>query len=156
MPPGVDPAVLGDIASKAAAGLGIPIPPPGTPATSGDPLETTLKANAARYAAGFTPAGPVGKAKLSQGQHAGMNVNMVQGKCYVVLGAGGPGVTQLGLHVLFPAAPPNAVMASDTAHGAQPVIGDGKPLCPPTAAAVRIDTEAVQGGGDVAVQVWQK
>lgn len=156
MPPGVDPAVLGDIASKAAAGLGIPVPAAGTPPVAGDPLEATIKAQAAKYAAGFTPAGPVGKAKLNQGQHAGMNINMAQGKCYVVLGAGGAGVTRLGLHVLFPATPPNAVMASDTAHGAQPVIGEGKPLCPPAAAAVRVDTELMQGGGDVAVQVWQK
>jgi hypothetical protein len=156
MPPGVDPAVLGDIASKAAAGLGIPVPAAGTPPVAGDPLEATIKAQAAKYAVGFSAAGPVGKAKLSQGQHAGMNINMVQGKCYVVLGAGGAGVTQLGLHVLFPATPPNAVMASDTAHGAQPVIGDGKPLCPPAAASVRVDTELMQGAGDVAVQVWQK
>lgn len=157
MPPGVDPAVLGDIASKAAAGLGIPVPAPGTPPVAGDPLDATIRAQAAKYAAGYTAAGPIGKApKLNQGQHAGMNINMVQGKCYVVLGAGGAGVTQLGLHVLFPATPPNAVMASDTAHGALPVIGDGKPLCPPAAASVRVDAELMQGSGDVAVQVWQK
>jgi hypothetical protein len=85
-----------------------------------------------------------------------MNVSMESGKCYVVLGAGGTGVTQLGLHLLFPAAPPNAVMASDTNHGANPVLGDGKPLCPPSTAQVRVDAVVMQGAGDVAVQVWQK
>ena len=47
-------------------------------------------------------------------------------------------------------------MASDSAHGNAPVLGEGKPLCPPVKSAVRVDTVPLQGGGDVAVQVWVK
>jgi hypothetical protein len=125
-------------------------------AAAGDPLAAKIAANAAKYAPGFQPASAIGRAKLKTGEHAGMNFDMEAGKCYVVLGAGGPGVTQVGLFVLFPAAPPNAVMASDTAHGAEPVIGEGKPLCPPVKASVRVDTSPTAGTGDVAVQVWSK
>jgi len=150
--PGFDPNVLADIAK----GMGIPLPA-GTPtAASGDPLDAALKASAAKYAPGMTALSPVGRAKLKQGEHAGMNFDMEQGKCYVVLGVGGPGVTQVGLNLLFPAAPPQAIMASDTTHGASPVLGEGKPLCPPIKSSVRVDTVIMAGAGDVAVQVWGK
>ena len=74
----------------------------------------------------------------------------------VILGAGGAGVTQLALNVLFPAVPPQAIMATDSAHGSRPVIGDAKPLCPPAKTTVRVDTVPLLGSGDVAVQVWGK
>jgi hypothetical protein len=153
--PSVDPAVLADIMAKAGAALGLPATG-GVPGVPGDPLEAALKANAAKTAPGFTPASAVGRAKLKQGEHAGMNVDLEQGKCYVVVGAGGAGVTQVGLAMLFPAAPPNAVMASDTAHGNAPVIGEGKPLCPPMKASVRVDVVPLQGAGDVGVQLYVK
>ena len=152
--PSVDPAVLADIMAKAGAALGLPAAAGG--GVPGDPLEAALRANAAKTAPGFSPASAVGRAKLKQGEHAGMNVDLDQGKCYVVVGAGGPGVTQVGLAMLFPAAPPNAVMASDTAHGASPVIGEGKPLCPPMKASVRVDVVPLQGSGDVGVQLYVK
>ena len=153
---GIDPNVLADILNKAAGAIGVQVPSTGTAGNPGDPLEAAIKLNAAKFAPGFVPASPVGRAKLKTGEHAGMNADMEQGKCYMVFGAGGAGVTQLGLHVLFPAAPPNAVMASDTAHGAQPVLTEGKPLCPPLKSTVRVDTAPIAGGGDVAVQVWVK
>ena len=152
--PSIDPAVVADVLAKAAAAMGMPTA--GTGAAAGDPLAAKIAANAAKYAPGFQPASAIGRAKLKTGEHAGMNFDMEAGKCYVVLGAGGAGVTQVGLFVLFPAAPPNAVMASDTAHGAEPVIGEGKPLCPPGKASVRVDTSPTAGTGDVAVQVWAK
>ena len=85
-----------------------------------------------------------------------MNVDMEAGKCYVVLGAAGAGVTQLGLYIMFPAVPPNAVLASDTAHGTSPVIGDPRPLCPPAKSSVRVNAAMITGTGDAAVQVFVK
>ena len=40
--------------------------------------------------------------------------------------------------------------------GASPVLGEGKPLCPPVKSSIRVDTVIMQGAGDVAVQVWSK
>ncbi|GAC1599192.1 MAG: hypothetical protein NVS3B20_21090 [Polyangiales bacterium] len=155
--PGFDPNIMAEIAKKAAE-MGFPLPamPASVGAPASDPLDAMLKASAAKYAPGFSAASPLGRAKLKTGEHAGMNFDMEQGKCYVVLGAAGGGVSQLGLHLLFPAVPPQAIMASDTAHGAAPVIGEGKPLCPPIRSSVRVDTVIIQGAGDVAVQVWSK
>lgn len=151
--PGISP----DFLTKVAGGLGLPIPT-GNPGAkpAGNPLDNMLAQNAARVAPGFTAATPVGRANLKVGEHAGMNVEMKQGKCYVLLAVGNQGVTQLGLHMLFPATPPNAVLASDTSHGNQPVIGEGKPLCPPVNSNVRVDTVIMAGQGEVAVQVWHK
>jgi hypothetical protein len=155
--PGLDPNVVAEWAKKAQE-MGIPIPAGGgtTPA-AGDPIEAQLKASAAKNAPGFAPASPIGRATLKTGEHAGMNFNMLQGKCYVVLATGGPGVTQLGLHLLFPATPPNAAIASDASATTNPVLGGGgKPLCPPVASSVRVDTVITSGAGNVGVQVWVK
>jgi hypothetical protein len=154
--PGIDPNVVADWAKKAGE-MGLPIPggtPAGTP--GGDPIEAAIKANAAKNAPGFTPASSIGRATLKTGEHAGMNFTMLQGKCYVVFGAGATGITQLGLNLLFPATPPNAAIASDTGNGANPVLGAGKPLCPPVQSAVRVDAVAMGGAGNVGVQVYVK
>lgn len=155
--PGIDPNLVAEWAKKAQE-MGLPFPGGAAPTpAAGDPIEAALKASAAKNAPGFTAASPIGRAKLKQGEHAGMNFTMQQGKCYVVLGAAGAGVTQLGLHLLFPAAPPNAAIASDTSATVTPVLGGGgKPLCPPAAASVRVDTVPTGGAGDVGVQVWVK
>ncbi len=156
MPPGgIDPNVVADVLAKAGAAIGIPAA--GGAAVPGDTLQTTINASAAKNAPGFAAVSPVGRATLKNGEHGGMNFDMEAGKCYVVLGAGGPGVTQLGLHMLFPITPPNAVLASDTAHGNAPFLGgDGKPLCPPVKSSVRLDVVPMAGAGQVAVQVWSK
>lgn len=156
MPPGgVDPNVVADVLAKAGAAMGIPAA--GGVAAPGDVLQTTINASAAKNAPGMTAVSPIGRATLKNGEHGGMNFDMEAGKCYVVLGAGGAGVTQLGLHMLFPVTPPNAILASDTAHGNAPVLGgDGKPLCPPVKSSVRLDVVPMAGAGQVAVQVWSK
>lgn len=155
--PGLDPNVVAEWAKKAQE-MGIPIPSGGVGApAAGDPIEAALKASAAKNAPGFAPASPIGRAALKTGEHAGMNFNMQQGKCYVVLASAGPGVTQLGLHLLFPATPPNAAIASDTSATTSPVLGGGgKPLCPPVASSVRVDAVITSGAGNVGVQVWVK
>ncbi|MGZ3449746.1 MAG: hypothetical protein ACXWUG_24880 [Polyangiales bacterium] len=154
--PGFDPNVVADWAKKAGE-MGFPIPG-GVPAATpgGDPIEAAIKANAAKNAPGFAPASSIGRATLKTGEHAGMNFTMQQGKCYVVFGAGATGVTQLGLNLLFPATPPNAAIASDTGNGANPVLGAGKPLCPPVQSPVRVDAVAMAGAGNVGVQVYVK
>ncbi|MFI5301398.1 MAG: hypothetical protein ACHREM_25205 [Polyangiales bacterium] len=158
LPPGLDPTIVDQFARRAAE-LGLPLPPapaptPATPAV--DPIDATLKASAAKYASGYAPATPVGRAKLKQGEQAGMNVEMEAGKCYVVIGAAAAGVTQLGLFVMVPATAPYAVMASDTAHGTAPYIGDGRTLCPPAKTSVRVNAAMMAGTGDAAVQVFVK
>lgn len=155
--PGLDPNVVAEWAKKAQE-MGLPIPAGGVPTpAAGDPIDAALKASAAKHGPGFTAASPIGRATLKQGEHAGMNFNMLQGKCYIVLAAAGPGVNQLGLHLLFPATPPNAAIASDTSNTNAPVLGGGgKPLCPPVASSVRIDAVVTNGAGNVGVQVWVK
>jgi hypothetical protein len=143
-----------------AKGIGLQIPGgavPGATPAAGDPIDAGLKANAAKNAPGYTAASAIGRATLKQGEHAGMNFTMQQGKCYVVLGASAAGVNQLGLHLLYPATPPNAAIASDTSNTNAPVLGGGgKPLCPPVNSPVRIDTVITSGAGNVGVQVWVK
>ncbi len=155
--PGFDPNTVSEWTKKAQE-MGLPIPGavPGAP-VAGDPIEAAIKAQAAKHAVGFQPAGPIARTTLKTGEHGGMNYAMQQGKCYVVLGAGGAGVTQMALHMMVPATPPNAVVASDNAGGTTPVLGGGgKPLCPPLPSQVRVDAVATAGSGPVGVQIYVK
>ncbi len=69
-------------------------PPRRRPATA---IAASIKATAAKAAPGFTAAGPIGKANLKTGEHAGMVFNFQPGKCYIAIGAGGPGVNKVAL-----------------------------------------------------------
>lgn len=151
--PGLDPATI----AKTAQDMGIPLPGGAVPApAAGDPLDAALKASAAKNAPGFTPIGSVGKATLKQGEHAGMNVNLQQGKCYVFIAVGGPGVSQIALSMLTTPPLPSTALATDT--GPSPALGaPGKQqLCPPAAATIRADVVIAQGAGQVAVQALAK
>jgi hypothetical protein len=143
---------------KKAAELGIPIPggtTPTAPPVASDPIDATIRANAATQAPGFSPSGPIARAKgLKINEHAGMNFSAAGGKCYVVFAASSGSITQIALRVFFPAAPPNAVVAEDK--GSSPVLGTATKLCPPVAAQFRIDSEVAGGSGDLGVQVWEK
>jgi hypothetical protein len=145
---------------KKATDMGIPVPtsPTANPTSAPvvDPIDATIRANAAIQAAGFSPAGSIARAKgLKINEHAGMTFSAAGGKCYMVFGAATSGVSQLALRVFFPATPPNAVIAEDKTSAA-PVLGNVTKLCPPVAAQFRIDAELLSGSGDVGVQVWQK
>lgn len=151
--PGFDPAVI----AKTAQDMGFPFPGgAGAVPAAGDPIDAALKASAAKNAPGFTPIGSVGKATLKTGEHAGMNVNVQQGKCYVFIAVGGPGVTQMTLSMLTTPPAPSVALATDS--GASPALGaTGKQqLCPPMSTTVRADVVITQGAGQVGVQALVK
>lgn len=154
--PGLDPNVIAEAAKKAQE-MGIPFPAgTGTAPAAGDPIDAALKASAAKNAPGFTPIGSVGKATLKQGEHAGMNVNVQQGKCYVFIAVGGAGVTQMTLSMLSTPPAPSVALATDS--GPSPALGaPGKQqLCPPVSTTVRADVVITQGAGQVGVQALVK
>ena len=154
--PGLDPTVIAEAAKKAQE-MGLPIPGgTGAPSAAGDPIDAGLKASAAKNAPGYTPVGSVGKATLKQGEHAGMNVNVQQGKCYVFIAVGGAGVTNLTLSLQTTPPLPTATLVSDS--GPTPVLGAAgkQQLCPPTSSTVRADVVITAGAGQVGVQALVK
>ncbi|MBK7396708.1 MAG: hypothetical protein IPJ34_10500 [Myxococcales bacterium] len=153
MPSGMDPNVVGDIVKNTIGTLGggaIPTSP------AGDPIEASIKATAAKAAPGFTAAGPIGKANLKTGEHAGMVFNFQPGKCYIAIGAGGPGVNKVALFLMTTPPAPQAVLMTENPGTNAPVMGAGGKLCPPAAVSAKVDAQLVDGNGLVGVQIWVK
>lgn len=153
MPGGVDPGVVGDIIKNTVGSLGGTVP--GAP-VAGDPIEASIKATAAKAAPGYTAAGPIGKANLKTGEHAGMPFTFQPGKCYIAIGAGGAGVNKVALFLMSQPPAPQTVLMTENPGTKEPVMGAGGKLCPPMAVSAKVDAQLVDGNGMVGVQIWVK
>jgi hypothetical protein len=147
-----DPNALATLLAAAAAAGSAILQPMG----GGDPVELGIKAAAAQYAKGMTPAGNVAKGNLAEGGHVGFLVQMEPSKCYTVIGFG-VGVTDLDLNLL---APPfyNLLAAQDGMAGPTAVIGQPQAMCPisPITVPYKVDIYAKKGGGMVGAQVYSR
>ncbi len=148
-----DPNALAALLAAAAAAGSALLQPMG----AGDPVETGVRAAAAKYAAGMTAEGNMAKGNLAEGGHVGFVFQMDPTKCYTIVGFG-IGTTDLDLNLL---APPfyNLLAAQDGMAGPTAVIGAApRPMCPiaPIAVPYKIDIYAKKGGGLVGAQVYSK
>ena len=128
-------------------------------ATAVQPLITALAAS--NVPAGAKPVGSVLACNFQQGQTLQGSVQMQPGKCYTVVGAGMPSVTQLDLQLVAQTPIPGMapVIAQSNTQGSQAVIGK-KPDCYkwawPVGAPVNVVVKATAGSGYAAAQVYEK
>jgi hypothetical protein len=155
LPPGLPPTALPPTAP--AAPLATPIDP--SMAAAVQPVLTQLAASKAP--AGSKPIGSLLAANFQQGQQLEAQVQMEPGKCYTVVGAALPPVTELDLKLIAvtPLAGMAPVLAVDNTTGAQAVLGE-KPNCFkwawPIAAPVKVVVSVTGGQGLAAAQLFGK
>ena len=110
---------------------------------------------------GAKPIGSVMAANFQQGQQLEAQVQMEPGKCYTVVGAALPTVTELDLKLIAvtPVAGMAPILAVDNTTGAQAVLGE-KPSCYkwawPIAAPVKVVITVTGGSGLAAAQLFGK
>jgi hypothetical protein len=110
---------------------------------------------------GAKPIGSVMAANFQQGQQLEAQVQMEPGKCYTVVGAALPTVTELDLKLvaITPMAGMAPILAVDNTTGAQAVLGE-KPNCFkwawPIPAPVKVVVTVTGGSGLAAAQLFGK
>jgi hypothetical protein len=148
-----DPAQLAPIIAAALSATPLLQAPP----TANDPLDTGIKATAAKQAPGMQPEGDLFKGDLTEGGHQSMSVTLSPGKCYAVIGYSAT-VKDLDLRLL---APPfyNVLAGEDTTDDNAPVIGKApNPMCPvlPVGIPYKVDVMSEKGAGKVGLRLYSK
>ena len=155
--PGGLPPVSGLPPTAPAAPLATPLDP--SAAAAVQPILAQLAS--AKAPAGAKPIGSVMAANFQQGQALEAQVQMEPGKCYTVVGAGVPPVTELDIKLLAITPMPGMapVLAVDNTAGMQAVLGE-KPNCFkwawPIAAPVKVVVSVTAGSGLAAAQLFGK
>ncbi len=171
-PPATTPGATPPTGTPPATGM----PPVGgaLPTDPGAPQATPLDPSAAaavqpilaqlassKATAGAKPIGSVMAANFQQGQALEAQVQMEPGKCYTVVGAGVPPVTELDLKLVAVTPMPGMapVLAVDNSSGMQAVLGE-KPNCFkwawPIPAPVKVVVTVTAGSGLAAAQLFGK
>ncbi|HKO89956.1 MAG TPA: hypothetical protein VJU61_02325 [Polyangiaceae bacterium] len=157
-PNAVPPAPAGTMpATAAAAPLATAIDP--SAAAAVQPILAQLASTKAP--AGSKPIGSVMAANFQQGQQLEAQVQMEPGRCYTVVGAGVPPVTELDLKLIAitPMAGMAPILAVDNTTGLQAVLGE-KPNCFkwawPIPAPVKVVVTVTGGSGLAAAQLFGK
>jgi hypothetical protein len=118
---------------------------------------TPLVALAQKAMPGAKPVGSPVAAQFQTGQCVELNVNMVPGKCYSVVGSGVPTVQNLDLALVPPGL--QIVASSDSSIGPTAVLGES-PNCfkwaLPTAGTMKLIVSVSAGQGLAAAQVFEK
>jgi hypothetical protein len=147
-------------------------PVPVATATAGAPAQqadaTTAAAATAllaplakQHAPGAKPLGTAVAGNFQQGQSLETTVQMSPGKCYTVVGAGMPPITDLDIQLVPATGVPGlpVVIAADNSATAQAIVA-GAPNCfkwaLPLAAPVKMIVTAKAGSGVAAAQVYEK
>ncbi|MBI5513038.1 MAG: hypothetical protein HY909_04675 [Deltaproteobacteria bacterium] len=109
----------------------------------------TLRAR--QFAAGYIPVTDIYRSQMYQGQHIRVTVTASAGRCYRVLGVGGPGVQDLDLRLYDMN---GNMLDQDIATDNFPVLGLQRPLCLNWNGAFVIDIHMYAGGGQIGVQAF--
>lgn len=105
---------------------------------------------------GAKPFGNLIAANFSQGQTFEQSIQLQANKCYTVVAAGLPGVSEVNVKLMLPVIP--TVLAQDNSSGPQATLGPN-PNCwknGPFPAPLRLVLEVPAGQGIVAAQVYEK
>jgi hypothetical protein len=123
------------------------------------PLQEGIKMRAPTEAKGMKPSGELMSARLATDGHAQARLSLLPGRCYTVVGFGGPGVFvfQINLMTSPPLAP--QVLAQSAADGPHPTVGAHDACIKhnyPLPMQVQVDMHVVRGQGMVAAQAYMK
>jgi len=106
--------------------------------------------------AGAKPFGNMIVANFAQGQTFEQSIQLQANKCYTVVAAGLPGVSEVNIKLMTPLIP--TTLAQDNSTGPQATLG-GNPNCwknGPLPAPMRVVLEVPAGQGIVAAQIYEK
>ena len=175
-PTGTAPAATTPVATTPAAGVPTAIPGlPGVATTSSGPAATPLDPATAQVVTSLiaplaaTAAAPGAKAvgaaiagNFAQGQSLEQTVQMNPGKCYTIVGAGVPTITNLDIQLVPSIAIPGlpaAVVAADSSQGSTAIVGQ-QPNCYkwalPMGGTMKVVVSVSAGQGMAAAQVFEK
>jgi len=175
-PTGTAPAATTPAATTPAAGVPTAIPGlPGVATTSSGPAATPLDPATAQVVTSLiaplaaTAAAPGAKAvgaaiagNFAQGQSLEQTVQMNPGKCYTIVGAGVPTITNLDIQLVPSIAIPGlpaAVVAADSSQGSTAIVGQ-QPNCYkwalPMGGTMKVVVSVSAGQGMAAAQVFEK
>lgn len=132
------------------------VPPPSDPGAAVPPaandfIAVNMTARQQQFAQGMVAATPLQRGSLTTSQTQDFQAVLTPGRCYKIIGIGGPTVTDLDL-VLFD---PNGVqIQQDIATDNYPVLGLSQPLCPTVPGAYRVQVKMYSGQGEFGVQVF--
>jgi hypothetical protein len=169
-PPGYPPASDPNAMPPAGMPPGGALPPTAPSAPLATPIDPSAAAAvqpilsqlaATKAPAGAKPIGSVMAANFQQGQALEAQVQMEPGRCYTVVGAGVPPVTELDIKLvaISPMVGVSPVLAVDNTTGLQAVLGE-KPNCFkwawPIPAPVKVVVTVTGGSGLAAAQLFGK
>ena len=119
---------------------------------SGDPIDVALASAAARTVPDMRVEMAPPKFSLMRDGHQKIELNLLAGKCYAILGAGPP---EVDLDMLVQAN--GQTVAQDQTH--EPTVVLGAPpmvLCPPQNGMLTLDVSVKNAGGNVGVALYSK
>lgn len=124
-------------------------------------LAVAISAAATNDTRGMNPEGAPFAAQFQQGQIHEQPLQVEPGKCYTVVGMGGPGVNELDIQLVFQPAPmlPPAPLAQDNQSGPQATLGGGgncwkNPA--PIGGPAKIVLKVPSGSGYAAAQIFKR
>jgi len=124
-------------------------------------LGVVIQAAAAVDTRGMQTEGGPFAGQFQQGQVLDTTLQGEPGRCYTVVGAGGPGVQELDIQFLFqplPMAPPT-IVSQDNMTGPQATLGGGGNCVKnpaPMGVPVTVRLKVVSGSGYAAAQIYKK
>jgi len=173
-PTGTVPAATTPVATAPPAGT-VPGAIPGVATTAQGPLATPLDPATAQVvtaaigplaataaAPGAKPVGAAIAGNFLQGQSLEQTVQMNPGKCYTIVGAGVPTITNLDIQLVPSISVPGlpaAVVAADSSQAATAIVGQ-QPNCYkwalPMGGTMKVVVTVSAGQGMAAAQVFEK
>jgi hypothetical protein len=141
--------------------------PAGTSATpiavamAGPLAGIVIQGAAGNDARGMQPEGSAFAGNFQQGQTLEQSLQLEPGKCYTVVGAGGPGITELDVTIVAQPAPiiPPQVIAQDNQTGPNATLGGGGNCFrnpSPVGIPAKVVLTARSGGGMAVAQIYKK
>ncbi len=116
-----------------------------------DFVSYNMSLRARQFAAGFIPVTRLFRSVMSQGQSQFVTVSIAPGRCYRIIGVGGPGVQDLDLRMRDMS---GNVIDQDVATDNFPVLGLNRQLCPSWTGTFQVEVIMYSGGGEIGVQAF--
>ena len=116
-----------------------------------DFVSYNMSMRARQFAAGYIPVTNLFRSSMGQGQTQFVTVQINPGRCYRIIGVGGPGVQDLDLRMRDMN---GNVVDQDGATDNFPVLGLNRQLCPTWTGTFQVEIIMYSGGGDVGVQAF--
>lgn len=147
------PAPVG-VAVGVGIGGQVPLVGPGWSAEGYAPsdfVSYNMTLRARQFAAGFLPISSLYRGTMYQGQRQVVTVTATAGRCYRIIGVGGPGVRDLDLRLRDMN---GNVIDQDVATDNFPVLGLQRPLCLNWTGSFQVEVIMYAGGGEYGLQAF--